>query len=178
MKVSKIVATLSGVTELVDVKGEAFYDTNLILGGESYPARLPKYLKDAKDKCEIQCTVATGKKDEKMFTYLNVLTAERLENQDTPDSNTFCVGGVVQKNKGLIPIPSKGTVSLSLVLNSTSGVEDITVNTIHLTCTDKIARDLVDVSVKSILEVNGYLKSVMGCLYVHITEVLYKRERK
>lgn len=97
MKLSNIIGTLSGVEAKINVDGETFYETNLVLDGKSFPARVPEYLQGISGKCKVCCTIESTKKDNKMFTFVNIMTAERLKDQKTPDSNTFSIIAKIQK---------------------------------------------------------------------------------
>lgn len=176
MKTSNIIGTLSGVYSKVIVDGEVFYETNLKVEDAWYPARLPEYVGEvARGKYKLSCFLATDRQGEKLHTFVSVITADFLENQKTQDCNTFSVGGLVHKNGGLIPIPSRGTVSIALVISSSSGVENVKFNSVHVTAVDKIARELVSVPKGAILELNGYLKMRRGCIYMHATEIALKK---
>lgn len=176
MKTSNIIGTLSGVYSKVTVDGELFYETNLKLGDSWYPARLPEYVGEVpRGKYKLGCFLATDRQEAKLYTFVSVITAEVIEDKKVQDRNTFSVGGLVHKNGGLVPIPSRGTVSIGLVISSASGVENVRFNSVHVTAVDKIARELSTVSKGTILELNGYLKMRRGCIYMHATEIVLKK---
>lgn len=167
---SKIIGTLSSVREMVEIDGEKFFNTFISIDNVVVPARVPEYLENVEGKCEITCYIASESKG-KLFTYIEVLSAKPVPN-NTKDVNFFKLSGKVLKNKGIIPIHSKGTVSLALIITYTSGVQKLHFNNVHLTATDKIARQLATAEQKTSIKVNGTLQSIGGCLSVQITEIV------
>lgn len=171
MKLSNIIGTLSGAEEKVIVGDEVFYDTNLILNGKSIPARIPEYLSGISGKCKICCNLESTEKEGKLFTYVNILTAERLKNQKTPEANEFLLTAKVQR-RDIVPVPSQGGLSVYMIVSVLTGIRTKKISTIHVTATDKVARQLANVTLKSMVELKGYLKPFRGCLYFRATEVI------
>lgn len=171
MKLSEIIGTLSGALEEVTVNGETFYDTNLILNGKSLPARIPGYLSGVSGKAKICCNLESTEKNGKLFTYVNILTAERLKEQKTPDTGTMTLSAKVQK-LDVIPVPSKGAISVMMRVTVVTGINTRKISTLHVTAADKVARQLANVAEKSMVDLKGSIKSFKGCLYFRVSEVL------
>lgn len=173
MKISTIIGTLSGAEEKIVVGGEVFYETNLILNGKSLPARIPEYLSGISGKCNICCTIESTVKNDKMFTFINIMTAERLKDQKTPDQGIFNIIAKIQKS-AVTPIPKKGVISVQLVVSILTGIEEKKISTIHVTATDKVARQLAAIPVKSLINLEGQIRLHNGCMYFTATKLIGK----
>lgn len=104
-----------------------------------------------------------------------MLTVERLKDQKTPEAREFVLSAKVQK-VSVDVVPCKGTMSVNLRVSVLTGIRDTKISTIHVTATDKAARQLANVPEKSMIELTGTVRPFKGCLYFRTSTVVSVRK--
>lgn len=175
MKCSTSIVTLSPNREIYkEIKNETFYLSEIIIQGIKIPAVGSEHiLGDLSGRVEIKYYLRSETtKDNKLFTFINIITAKRVTD-DIPETNHIQVGGYVVKTKGILIKNNSCLEILPFIVKYKS--YDGNYNVAHCVAKGAKARELAKMKKGDIVEVTGKFKKDHNTLEILVEEVDFYR---